>query len=85
MSSRPSMIVANKMDGEASAENLERLKKDSVGGRYPIVPVTAALGELGELKKQLRAIINESRAAAEAEKAAAAEAAAESCVAEEAE
>ena len=56
---RRSLIVANKMDGENSAENLARLRADATASRYEILPVTAALGDLGELKMTLRRAIVE--------------------------
>jgi len=54
---RRSLIVANKMDGENAAENLVRLRADATASQYEILPVTAALGELGELKTTLRRAI----------------------------
>ena len=57
ITSRASLIVANKMDGGASDENLARLRADETARRYEIVPVTAAIGELGELKNLLRRVI----------------------------
>jgi GTP-binding protein len=56
LTNRPTLIAANKMDAPEAAENLRRLEAE-IGGRYPIVPVTAATGELGELKKLFKELV----------------------------
>lgn len=59
LTGRPSLIAANKMDAPEAAENLRRLEAE-VSGRYPIIPVTAAIGELGDLKKQFKELVSRS-------------------------
>ena len=56
LTERPTLIAANKMDAPEAAENLRRLEAE-IGGRYKIVPVTAAVGELGELKKLFKELV----------------------------
>ena len=56
LTNRPTLIAANKMDAPEAAENLRRLEAE-IGGRYKIVPVTAAVGELGDLKKLFKDLV----------------------------
>jgi len=44
LSGKPQIIAANKMDIPVAAENLARLR-EKLGGRYPIIPLSAATGE----------------------------------------
>jgi len=44
LSSKPQIIVANKMDLPQAQDNLEKLRK-AYGGKYEIFPVSAATGE----------------------------------------
>ena len=59
LSRRPSLIVANKMDLPGAAENLELLRAEFADETIPIVPVSAATGDTGELKEKLRAMVEE--------------------------
>lgn len=71
LTERPSLIVANKMDGEAAAENLERLKKAVC---LPIFPACAVLGDgLKTLIAELRAILEKLNHDEQAKKATEAE------------
>ena len=54
---RPSLIAANKMDAPEAAENLRRLEA-VVAGKYGIIPVTAAVGELGNLKQAFKTLVS---------------------------
>ncbi|MFA7231777.1 MAG: GTPase ObgE [Victivallaceae bacterium] len=45
LSKRPAVIVANKMDLPASAENLELLRDELASETLEIIPVTACIGE----------------------------------------
>lgn len=65
LSRRPAMIVANKMDLESAPENLERLRQALASEVIDIVPVTAAIGELGDLKAVLRRNVEAARRAAD--------------------
>ena len=56
LTKRPSLIAANKMDAPEAEENLRRLET-ALGGRYRIIPVTAAIGELGELKQAFKELV----------------------------
>ena len=56
LTERPSLIAANKMDAPEAEENLRKLAA-AVAGRYRIVPVTAAIGELGELKTLFKELV----------------------------
>ncbi len=58
LSSRPSLIAANKMDAPEAAENLRRLQRDA-GAEYRIVPIIAALGELDGLKPLFRKLVEQ--------------------------
>ena len=59
LAARPWVIVANKMDEEASAENLERLRQ-----RFPkqeIIPISAARGEgIPAFKERLQQLLQTS-------------------------
>ena len=54
LSKRPAVIIANKMDMPVAEENLELLREKLASTPIEIIPVTAALGELGELKEILK-------------------------------
>ena len=54
-----SLIAANKMDAPEAAENLRRLSAEA-GEKYRIIPVTAAIGELGDLKKHFKELVEKS-------------------------
>ena len=56
LTARPSLIAANKMDAPEAAENLRRLESE-VSGKYRIIPVTAAIGELGDLKERFKELV----------------------------
>ena len=58
LSKRPSVIVANKMDMPISEENLLLLQEKLASEPIEIIPVTAAIGELGDLKDILKAKLN---------------------------
>ncbi len=58
LSRRPALIVANKMDLDDAAENLELLRAELVSETIRIIPVTAAIGELGDLREELRAAVD---------------------------
>jgi len=72
LTGRRSIIAANKMDGDLSAENLAKLQADPAAQQYTIIPITAAINELGELKMALRKEIEAEKAdaAAQAQEAA---------------
>lgn len=59
LSRRPALIVANKMDLPGAAENLELLRVELASDPIEIVPVSAASGDIGELKEKLRAMVEE--------------------------
>ena len=54
LSKRPAVIIANKMDMPVSEENLALLQDKLATEPIEIIPVTAAIGELGELKDILK-------------------------------
>ena len=54
LSKRPAVIIANKMDMPVSEENLAMLQDKLATEPIEIIPVTAAIGELGELKDILK-------------------------------
>ena len=56
LTERPTLIAANKMDAPEAAENLCRLEAE-IGDKYRIVPITAATGELGDLKKLFKELV----------------------------
>ena len=56
LTQRPSLVAANKMDAPVAAENLRRLEAE-LGGKYKIVPITAAVGELGDLKQLFKELV----------------------------
>ena len=56
LTDRPTLIAANKMDAPEAAENLRRLENE-INGKYRIVPITAATGELGNLKKLFKELV----------------------------
>ena len=56
LTARPTLVAANKMDAPVAAENLRRLENE-IGGKYEIVPIIAATGELGELKKLFKELV----------------------------
>jgi len=59
LSGRVKLIIANKMDGELAAENLEELRKHT---ELPIFPVVAELGEdTDKVVDQLRVLVEEIR------------------------
>ncbi len=57
LSKRPSIIVANKMDLEKSAENLELLRDELASEPVEIIPVIAGTGEIGNLKDRLHDLL----------------------------
>ena len=59
LTGRPSLICANKMDAPEAAENLRRLEA-FVANKYPIIPVTAAIGELGDFKQLFKELVQKS-------------------------
>ncbi len=61
LSKRPAVIVANKMDVEGAAENLELLKDELSNEVIDIVPVSAESGDVTELKNVLRKVVEASR------------------------
>jgi GTP-binding protein len=61
LSKRPAVIVANKMDVEGAAENLELLKGELSNEVIDIVPVSAESGDVTELKNVLRRVVEASR------------------------
>jgi len=65
LSKRPSIIVANKMDMPQAEENLLRLRDALASEVIEIVPITAAIGELGNLLERLRAGVEAARKAAD--------------------
>ena len=56
LTERPTLIAANKMDAPEAAENLCRLEAE-IGDKYRIVPITAATGELGDLKQLFKELV----------------------------
>ena len=62
LSSRPAVIVANKMDMPVSEENLALLREKLSSDPVEIIPVVAATGELGDLKEILKAKLDRIRA-----------------------
>ena len=56
LTARPSLVAANKMDAPVAAENLRRLEAE-LGGKYKIIPITAAVGELGDLKQRFKELV----------------------------
>jgi len=63
LSTRPAIIVANKMDLPESAANLELLKKELSSEVIEIVPVAAGVDEIGNLKQVLRNKVQEQKRA----------------------
>jgi len=57
LSSRPSLIVANKMDLPEAAENLVRLRSELGPDSPPIYPVSAGTSALGEFPSALRLLL----------------------------
>ena len=55
----PVCLFVNKMDLPGAAENLELLRAEFADETIPIVPVSAAAGDTGELKEKLRAMVEE--------------------------
>ncbi|MBR7104733.1 MAG: GTPase ObgE [Lentisphaeria bacterium] len=62
LSKRPSVIIANKMDMPASEENLLLLQEKLATEPVEIIPITAAIGELGDLKEILKSKLTYIRA-----------------------
>ena len=60
LSKRPAVIVANKMDLPESRENLAALREALGSEMTPIIPVSAADGELGELIPILNKLVKDS-------------------------
>ena len=56
LTERPTLIAANKMDAPEAAENLKKLEAE-IGGKYEIIPIIAATGELGDLKKLFKELV----------------------------
>ena len=56
LTERPTLVAANKMDSPVAAENLRRLEAE-LGGKYEIIPITAAVGELGDLKQRFKELV----------------------------
>ena len=56
LTQRPTLVAANKMDAPEAAENLRRLEAE-LGGKYAIIPITAAVGELGDLKQRFKELV----------------------------
>jgi GTP-binding protein len=61
LSSRPAIIVANKMDLPEAEENLSRLRCEVVGEGIEIIPMSACLEEIGNFKEILRTQVEYSR------------------------
>lgn len=57
LASRPSLIVANKMDLPESADNLARLKEEIKGENAAIYELSAGENELGTLPQALRQLV----------------------------
>lgn len=58
LSTRPALIVANKMDLPGAAENLELLRDELSSEVIDIVPISADSGDLGTLKTKLKEMID---------------------------
>ncbi|MBQ4337186.1 MAG: GTPase ObgE, partial [Lentisphaeria bacterium] len=58
LSSRPAIILANKMDVPESAENLELLQNELASEVIEIIPISADKGDLGEFPELLKAKID---------------------------
>ncbi len=61
LASRPAVIIANKMDLPGAQENLELLRSELVSEVIGIIPVSAGTGEIGDLKEQLKAVVESRR------------------------
>ncbi len=59
LSKRPSIILANKMDQEASLENLELLQDELSATPIEIIPISAENKELGKLPEILKEKVTE--------------------------
>ncbi len=62
LSSRPALIVANKMDLPGAAENLALLRDELASEVIDIIPISAENGDVGLLKEKLREKVNASQA-----------------------
>lgn len=61
LSKRAAMVIANKMDLPGAEENLALLREELASELLEIHPVTAAIGELGDLKPAIRRKVEEAR------------------------
>ena len=61
LTKRPSIIIANKMDLEGAAENLELLKDELSSEVIEFLPVSAGNGELSDVREKLRSMVESLR------------------------
>ncbi len=59
LSTRPAIILANKMDLPEAAANLEELQRELAHETTPIIPITAGTGDLNNLPQLLRQMVSE--------------------------